>query len=53
VVIVIKKDIELMFKEKFQHTFLDKIQVEFAYQELDIGDYGHTTSDDRIKPRGT
>jgi UTP-glucose-1-phosphate uridylyltransferase len=53
VVIVIKKDIELMFKEKFQHTFLDKIQVEFAYQELDISDYGHTASDDRIKPRGT
>lgn len=53
VVIVIKKDIDTIFREKFQNTFLDKIKVEFAYQELGTSTYGYQTPSERIKPRGT
>lgn len=53
VVIVIKKDIEEIFKNKFRDTFLDKIQIEFAYQDLDVSQYEYQTPSDRVKPRWT
>ena len=53
VVIVIKKDIDEVFRKKFENTFWDKIDIQIAYQDLDISMYGHQTPTDRIKPRWT
>ena len=53
VVIVIRKSIELDFKEKFGGKFDDLIKVEFAFQEIDSPIEGIDVFPDRKKPWGT
>ncbi len=53
VVFVIRKEFESAFKEKFNNTFQDKIQVEYVYQDKEITIDGKTYGHDREKPRGT
>ena len=53
VVIVIRKSIELDFKEKFAGLFDDKIRVEYAFQEFDSPIEGIEKFPDRKKPWGT
>jgi len=53
VVFIIRRDFEQEFKSKITNKFNDKIQVEFAFQ--DIGDLpnGFSCPEDREKPWGT
>ena len=53
VVIVIRKSIELDFKEKFGGKFDDLIKVEYAFQELDSPIEGIDSFPERKKPWGT
>ena len=53
VVIVIRKSIELDFKEKFGGKFDDLIEVDYAFQELDTPIEGIDTFPERKKPWGT
>ena len=53
VVIVIRKSIEQDFKEKISNKFDDKIQVEYAYQEIDTPIEGIDKFPERKKPWGT
>jgi NDP-sugar pyrophosphorylase family protein len=53
VVIVIRKDIEKDFKEKFAGKFDNKIKVEFAFQEMDSPIQGIEKFPERKKPWGT
>ena len=53
VVIVIRKDIEKDFKEKFAGKFDDKIKVEFAFQEITSPIEGIEKFPERKKPWGT
>lgn len=53
VVIVIRKSIEQEFKEKISNKFEDKIQVEYAYQEIDTPIEGIEKFPERKKPWGT
>ncbi len=53
VVIVIRKSIEQDFKEKISNKFEDKIQVEYAYQEIDTPIEGIDKFPERKKPWGT
>ena len=53
VVIVIRKNIEQDFKEKFAGKFDDKIKVEYAFQELDSPIEGIHKFPERKKPWGT
>ena len=53
VVIVIRKSIELDFKEKFGGKFDDLIKVEFAFQEIDSPIEGIDVFPERKKPWGT
>ena len=53
VVIVIRKSIEQDFKEKISNKFDDKIQVEYAYQEIDSPIEGIDKFPERKKPWGT
>jgi NDP-sugar pyrophosphorylase family protein len=53
VVIVIRKSIELDFKEKFGGKFDDLIEVDYAFQELDTPIEGIDSFPERKKPWGT
>ena len=53
VVFVIRRNIEKEFKELFLTRFGDKIEVDFAFQELDLLPDGYSTPKDRAKPWGT
>ncbi|NJN34510.1 MAG: nucleotidyltransferase [Saprospiraceae bacterium] len=53
VVIVIRKSIEQDFKEKFDNKFEGKIQIEYAFQELDSPIAGIEKFPERQKPWGT
>jgi len=53
VVFVIRKAIEIDFKEKFDGKFDEKIKVEYAFQEIDTPIDGVKKYPDRKKPLGT
>jgi NDP-sugar pyrophosphorylase family protein len=53
VVVVIRKNIEQDFKDKFGGKFDDKIKVVYAFQELDSPIEGITEFPERKKPWGT
>ncbi len=53
VIFVIRKAIEIDFKEKFEGKFEGKIKVEYAYQEIDTPIDGVKKYPDRKKPLGT
>lgn len=53
IVFIIRKDIEVAFKETFGDKFSDKIQVEYVYQELGNLPEGYTLDSKRTKPWGT
>lgn len=53
VVFVIRKSIEVPFKAKFAGKFEDKIEVQYAFQEMDTPVAGLTEFPPREKPWGT
>jgi NDP-sugar pyrophosphorylase family protein len=53
VVFVIRNSIETAFKEKIGDKFADKIEVQYAFQELDSPIEGISTFPEREKPWGT
>jgi UTP-glucose-1-phosphate uridylyltransferase len=53
VVFIIRKEIEESFKETIGARFEGKLQVEYAYQELDKLPEGYSVPADRAKPWGT
>ena len=53
VVFVIRPDIEAVFKEKFSDKFDDKIEVDYAFQEVNSPIEGISELPDREKPWGT
>lgn len=53
VVFVIRRDIEAAFKEKIGNQFADKIDVQYAFQEIDSPIEGITSFPEREKPWGT
>lgn len=53
VVFVIRKDIELPFREKIGNQFADKIDVQYAFQEMDSPIEGISEFPEREKPWGT
>jgi len=53
IVFVIRKDIELAFKEAFGNKFSDKIKVEYVFQELNVLPEGFELNPQRSKPWGT
>lgn len=53
VIFVIRKDFEKEFKEKIGNKFKDKIEVCYAFQELDDLPIGFNVPNERIKPWGT
>ncbi|MBW2060593.1 MAG: nucleotidyltransferase [Deltaproteobacteria bacterium] len=52
-VFVIRRDIEESFKEAISKKFENRVQVEYAYQELDMLPEGYQASPGRSKPWGT
>ena len=53
VVFVIRRDIEEAFREAIGRRFEDKVEVRYAFQELDMVPAGFTAPADRKKPWGT
>lgn len=53
VVFIIRRSIEVEFKEVFVDKFNDVIQIEYAFQEIDILPDGIKMPKDRLKPWGT
>lgn len=53
VVFVIRRDIEKAFREAIGRRFEDKVEVRYAFQELDMVPAGFTVPADRKKPWGT
>jgi dTDP-glucose pyrophosphorylase len=53
VVFIIRQEFEQEFKELFEPRLKNKIQVEYAYQQLDLFTDGFTIPEDRTKPWGT
>lgn len=53
VVFVIRPDIEEIFKEKFSNKFDDKIEVSYAFQEVNTPIEGIDKLPERVKPWGT
>ncbi|HKK75558.1 MAG TPA: sugar phosphate nucleotidyltransferase [Saprospiraceae bacterium] len=53
VVFVIRQDIEAAFKEKIGNQFADKIEVQYAFQEIDSPIKGISSFPEREKPWGT
>jgi len=53
VVFVIRPDIEQVFKEKFSNKFQDRIEVAYAYQEVNTPIEGIDELPEREKPWGT
>ncbi|MEH0153145.1 sugar phosphate nucleotidyltransferase [Limibacter armeniacum] len=52
-VFVIRKNIEEEFKEVFVDKFQDRIEIDYAFQELDIVPKGINVPKERVKPWGT
>ncbi len=52
-VFIIRRDIEQAFRDQLGRTFEDKVDVEYAFQELDQVPQGFTVPPDRKKPWGT
>ncbi|TVR71037.1 MAG: nucleotidyltransferase [Marinilabiliales bacterium] len=53
VVFVIKKDIEIDFKESLLARFRDKVETGYVFQELDMLPGGYKLPPNRVKPWGT
>ncbi len=53
VVFVIKKDIEIDFKENLLARFQDKVETGYVFQELDMLPGGYELPSNRLKPWGT
>lgn len=53
VVFIIRKNIEEEFKEVFVEKFENQIEIDYAFQEIDIVPDGIIIPKDRIKPWGT
>ena len=53
VVFIIRRDFEAEFKSNITNKFSEKIQVEFAFQELHALPDGFICPEDRVKPWGT
>ena len=53
VVFIIRKDFEDLFKLQVTNKYADKIQVEFAFQDIHDLPSGYTCPKDRVKPWGT
>ncbi len=53
VVFVIKKDIEIDFKESLLARFQDKVETGYVFQELDMLPGGYELPPNRVKPWGT
>ncbi|MCK5278219.1 MAG: nucleotidyltransferase, partial [Cyclobacteriaceae bacterium] len=53
VVFIIRKNIEEEFKEVFVGKFSDLIEIDYAFQEIDIVPNGIIVPDERVKPWGT
>jgi hypothetical protein len=53
VVFIIRRNIEEEFKEVFIGKFGDRIEVDFAFQEIDIVPKGIIVPPERVKPWGT
>ena len=53
VVFIIRREFEKEFKERISDQYTGKIQVEFAFQELQALPYGFTCPEGRKKPWGT
>lgn len=53
VVFIIRRNIEEEFKEVFVGKFGDLIEIDYAFQEVDIVPKGISVPEDRIKPWGT
>ncbi len=53
VVLVIRRDIEVAFRETISKNFEDRIAVEYAYQELNVLPAGYSVASNRSKPWGT
>lgn len=53
VVFVIRKDIETAFRETIGNRYADKVEIEYAYQELDMLPEGFSIPEGREKPWGT
>ena len=53
VVFIIRKDFELVFKEKISNKFSGKIKVEYAFQDINFLPEGYFCPNNREKPWGT
>lgn len=53
VVFVIRKSMEADFREHILSKYIDRIPVEYVFQELDVLPAGFTVNPERIKPYGT
>ncbi len=53
IVFVIRKDIETDMREVFFEKWQDKVELDYAYQEIDMMPEGFTPPKERIKPWGT
>ena len=53
VVFIIRKDFELVFKEKISNKFSGKIKVEYALQDINFLPEGYSCPNNREKPWGT
>ena len=52
-IFVIRRDIERDFREVFGGRFAEQVQVDYAYQRLDMVPPGRQVPTDRVKPWGT
>ena len=53
VVFIIRKDFEMVFKEKISNKFSGKIKVEYAFQDINFLPEGYFCPENREKPWGT
>ncbi len=53
VVFVIRKSMEADFREHILSKYIDRIPVEYVFQELDVLPAGFTVNPERVKPYGT
>ena len=53
IVFIIRKDIEVPFREKVVSRFAGKLPIELAFQELDMLPEGFSVPEGRVKPWGT
>ena len=53
IVFVIRRSMEADFREHILSRYIDRIPVEYVFQELDVLPVGFTVNPDRVKPYGT